>query len=123
MLTRFRRRTRYAAAALLVSVVALGVPHSFDPHHDADWDGGVVIHHDESAHQMGEPDDTQDNHPLHCLACHWARSFRLRSIIAHLAPPNPEATKLVHSHAVPESSGQGVVQPPLRGPPASPRIV
>ena len=122
MLTRLRRRALPVAVALLVSVLALGIPHSFDPHHDADWDA-TVIHHEESAHQVGEPDGKQDNHPLHCLACHWARSFRLRSISAHLAPPDAKSAKLVHSHVVPESSGQGVVQPPLRGPPGSPRIV
>src|SRR5215211_4345242 len=113
MLMRFRQRTRYVAAALLVSLVALGAPHSFDPHHDADWDVGAVAH-DESAHRLGERGSIDGHHPIHCIACHWARSFRPHTVSAHAPAPRPKSAKLVHSKFVPELSGQAVVQPPLR---------
>ena len=122
MLIRFRQRTRYAAAALLVSLVTLGAPHSLDPHHDADWDVGVVAH-DESAHRFGAPGPNDSHHPIHCIACHWARSFRPYTVSAHIPAPRPKSTRLVFSDLVPVPTGQAVVQPPLRAPPVSSDVV
>ena len=81
MLIAFRRRARGTAAALLVAVVALAVPHSFDPHHDADAHGIVI--HNATTHRLVASDSQQDDHALHCLACHVARSLRLGSTLVH----------------------------------------
>jgi hypothetical protein len=97
------------------------LPHSFDPHHDADRDGSFVVH-DESAHRISASDSPGDDHPLHCLACHWARSLRQRDASVHLTPPDGASAKFVRSHVPPLSPHHAVRQPPLRAPPVSPAI-
>lgn len=118
MLNRLRRRARETAAALIVAIAALSLPHSLDPHHDADNHGVVV--HDESGHRIGGPDSGQEDHPLHCLACHLARSSRLRPDGVQLGLPGAQPTTPLHAPASSKASGPSHVQPSLRAPPASP---
>ena len=120
MLTQFRHRARAIAAILLVAVAPLGLPHSFNPHHDDDHH---VVRHDASTHRIGSFDSDQDQHPLHCLACHWVRSLRLRSATVDLAEPHYQSAKLHHWQISFEADGRSLVQPPLRAPPASPAVV
>jgi hypothetical protein len=116
MLMRYRRCARYVAAALLVSFGTLGAPHSVDPHHDGDW-AVAAIPHDESAHQLDATDADSGTHPVHCLACHWARSFKTRTVAAHVPAHHFRSAKLVATDAPFASSSHAVVQPPLRAPP------
>jgi hypothetical protein len=111
---RFRRHARLAAAALLVSFATLGVPHSFDPYHD--WNRGPIPH-DESAHSLAAQDSGQTSHPLHCLACHWARSFKPRTVAAYMPAHQPRGAKYVQAETRVASSSHSAVQPPLRAPP------
>jgi hypothetical protein len=118
MLNRLRWHARETAAALIVAIAALSLPHSLDPHHDAD-NHGVVIH-DASGHRIGGPESTQDDHPLHCLACHLARSSRLRPDGVQLGQPDPQPATLVRAPSSSKASGPSHAQPSLRAPPASP---
>jgi hypothetical protein len=113
---RFRRHVRLAAAVVLVSFATLGAPHSFDAHHDVDWHSGPIPH-DESAHSLAAQDSSQTTHPLDCLACHWARSFRPRTVSAYIPAHQPRGAKFVQSDTDAVSSIRTAVQPPLRAPP------
>ena len=85
-------RSPLVAVAVLVSLTTLGLPHAIGPGHDADCDI-IIVAHDASAHQIhaDRTGDTTDT--VHCLACHWARSFKPRSDTTYLRrPPWPPAS-------------------------------
>src|SRR5688572_9603652 len=77
MLYPFRRHLRVLAAAVLVSVSAVGgwsaLTHGPD-HHDADGAVGFVVH-DASAHAFRSPEAADGERSVHCVLCHWTRSF------------------------------------------------
>jgi hypothetical protein len=123
MLHWLHRRTRHTAATLVVSLVALGIPHSDDPNHDADCVIGAFVMHDASAHRLTAKDSDGSNHSNHCLACHAARSFRPRAQLRYAAAPVSTRTIVVHLTIVTASSAGPHKRPPLRAPPASPRTV
>ncbi len=122
MLRWLRARTASVAAALLVSIATLGLPHVTGIGHDADF-AIVVVVHDASAHQVQANDLRDTEHPVHCLACHWARSFRPTVEVTYL----PAAVDAVRAplliDASPVAAAARVAQPPLRSPPLAPTAV
>lgn len=92
--------------------------------HTADDDVNHVIAgaHDASAHVFTKAPDASAS-PIHCLACHWARSFRpaddATTGTAPMAVPTPPKCADVDATCVTARYSQ----PPLRSPPASPALV
>ena len=122
MLRWFRFHASRIAIAAMVSLATVGAS-AVSPHEDDCHDAAcraMAVEHDAAAHSMGAPPTGADGHPLHCLVCHWARSFR----------PPPEARVVTTQAAEPgtclpcefftASAGAPVAQPPLRSPPSSP---
>lgn len=107
-----------AVAMLLASMAVLGVLHDADAGHDADFTI-VAVAHDASAHGVRAAGADVPDHPVHCLACHWARPFRTRMVVASFAAPplEPLGARLVATVAV--RSAVRFAQPPLRSPPDS----
>jgi hypothetical protein len=120
----FRVRARTVAATLLVSLVSLGMSlyarHAVDCH-DADC-GTILVAHDASAHRVASDPAAAEAHPLHCLVCHWARSFRPRIEVRFLAAPAAQAGVTVHVEYSTAAVSAPVAQPPLRSPPSSPDL-
>ena len=110
---------RRAAAAF--ALLALLVTTAVAPVHtagDADAVHGVVAAHDAEAHVFtGAP--APAHAPLHCLACHAARSFRPALDITIAAAPVavPRPPRCDGDGAL--CSATGNAQPPLRAPPLS----
>jgi hypothetical protein len=119
MLAKVRRHSPVVTIALLVSMVAFGGslvrPH-LDDCHDAGC-GAVAISHDESAHRVGTAEAAAD-HPLHCVACHWARSFRPAEGRIASAPAGDSGVRL-QVEIVLAAPVAHAAQPPLRSPPAT----
>jgi hypothetical protein len=122
MLSWFRSTASSVAATLLVSLATLGVsfyaPHPADCH-DADC-GTILVAHDASAHRVGAKTSTADTHPLHCLVCHWARSFRPHITTKFVATPAAYTGIRLQFDLITVARNAQVTQPPLRSPPASP---
>ena len=119
MLKFVRTRTSSVAAALLVSLLSLQLPHTADADHDSH--GALVLFaHDPSSHALRKtvPDDSTP--PLHCVVCHIARSFRPQSNTPSLPVPAVSTSTLVHLAVFTAARPAVVAQPPLRSPPASP---
>ena len=117
----FRACAQAIARALLVSVVALGAsmaaPHP-DDCHEACMPG--VVSHDAAAHAFRASPDAAAAHPLHCLVCHWARSFRPDTEVRFVSSPSVQAGTPVHVEPVAVALVTTVAQPPLRSPPTPP---
>ena len=120
MLQWFRARARTVAATLLVSLTALGglssAGHGADCH---DEECAVATFpHDPSAHAMGSAAD-DSAHPLHCILCHFTRSFRPSTdSVPHVARPQTADVRL-HTDVLGALSLVQAAQPPLRSPPAT----
>jgi len=123
-MTWFRAKVRIVAAALLASLASLGgslyAPHAVDCH-DADC-GTILVAHDASAHRLTADPGAAETHPLHCLVCHWARSFRPTIEVRFLPAPAAQAGVVVHVQSIATGGGASVAQPPLRSPPSSPDL-
>ena len=114
--------SRIATAAMLSLAGAVGsaaAPHESDCHDVACYP--IAIEHDASAHQVAAP-AAADSHPLHCLVCHWARSFRPRTESRVLPMPAAEPGITLHVEYVTAAVSAPAAQPPLRSPPASPAL-
>jgi len=124
MLSWFRSRASGVATTLLLSLATLSVslyaPHAVDCH-DTDC-GTIFVAHDASAHRIRANTSTADTHPLHCLVCHWARSFRPHITTTFVATPAAHTGIRVHFDLITVARNAQVAQPPLRSPPASPVI-
>ena len=122
MLNWFRRHASRIAATAIVSLTAVG-GSALTPHQDDCHDAvcrAMAVEHDASAHRIGGPSTESDIHPLHCLVCHWARSFRPRAEAKFLLTPAGEAGTAVHVAFFTVARSTQVAQPPLRSPPLSP---
>jgi hypothetical protein len=111
---------RIAAVTLLWMAVVGGsavVPHEDDAH--AAY-GPVAVPHDESAHRLEAAGWASESHPLHCLVCHWARSFRPPTEARVASLPAGGAGISVPLELFSISAAAPVSQPPLRSPPSSP---
>lgn len=124
MLQWFRTRASRIAIVASVSLAALGLsalsPH-VDDCHDAAC-GAALVEHDAGAHVVTAPVEADGDHPLHCLVCHWTRSFRPPISVAFVATPAVEAGLRVFLDLTPVARRIQVAQPPLRSPPASPAL-
>lgn len=122
MLDWFRRRSHALAATLMLALAALGIPHSAEPSHDPDFAIGANVTHDASAHRMADGSET-DGRSAHCAICHAARSFQPRDQVRKVATHIPEVVGLFDFEVLIAVSTPAVLQPSLRGPPASPATV
>jgi hypothetical protein len=122
MLRWFRARASRIAATLIVSLTALGgsllAPHPIDCHDEC----AAAVTHDASAHGMRANVPATEEHPLHCLVCHWARSFRPQTETRFVPAPAAQAGTRVHVVVFTVAPSDQVAQPPLRSPPASPAL-
>lgn len=117
MLSRFRARARGVAAAVLLSLSTFGgsflVAHADDCH-----DGCLAfVAHDASAHRIDRAAPGDPAHPLHCLVCHWSRSFRPRIDAAFVAAPAARTGPRIHVEPFTAAGPVLAAQPPLRSPP------
>jgi|SRR5688572_20422052 hypothetical protein len=121
----FRARARTVAATLLASLVSLGMslyaPHAADCH-DVDC-GTILVAHNAAAHRLTADPTAADTHPLHCLVCHWARSFRPTIEVRFLTAPAAQAGVTVHVEYCTAAVSAPVAQPPLRSPPSPDAVV
>src|SRR5215510_2521900 len=88
MMQWFRARARSVGATALLSLVTLTVWSAL-PHPDDCYDAicAVIVPHDPSAHSVGRTDSWNGDRPLHCVLCHWTRTFRPSAQAAHLLAP------------------------------------
>jgi hypothetical protein len=118
----FRVRSRRFAAVAMLSLAFAGLsaaaPHEEDCHEGCP---AIAVEHDASAHRIASPDAT-DEHAIHCLACHWARSFRPRTESRVSIARAPEVGLNLHLEYVPAAVSAPIAQPPLRSPPPSPPL-
>jgi len=106
----------------MASLAAVGAS-AVSPHEDDCHDAAcraMAVQHDATAHSMGAPPTGADTHPLHCLVCHWVRSFRPPTESKILSTPAAEAGTALHIELFTAAAAAPVAQPPLRSPPASP---
>ena len=119
MLKFVRTRTSSVAAALLVSLFSLQLPHTADADHDSHGSLNLVAH-DPSTHAVGNQAPGDEAPPLHCVVCHIARSFRPQTAASSLPVLAVSTSTLVHIEVFTAARPAVVAQPPLRSPPASP---
>ena len=122
MLKRFRAGASCIAVAVLVSLASLGTSlvgvHPEDCHDEC----LVAVVHDASAHQISSGASAPEAPPLHCLVCHWARSFRPRSQAVFVAAPVAATGIWINVEIFTAATVAPSAQPPLRSPPASPAL-
>jgi hypothetical protein len=80
----------------------------------------MAVEHDASAHKIVAPPTGADVPQLHCLVCHWVRSFRPRTEARIPSTPVVEAGTAIHVEFVTAAVAAPAAQPPLRSPPQSP---
>ena len=122
MLRWFRVHASRIAITAIISLAAVGLS-TVSPHEDDCHDAAclaMAVEHDAAAHRIGAPPVGTDAHPLHCLVCHWVRSFRLRTEAKVLSTPAAEAGTAVHVEIFTAAASAPAAQPPLRSPPSSP---
>jgi hypothetical protein len=110
----FRRHLSPVAAALLVSIAALSVPHEAEPGHESEFVGFVAGDGSDGAFSTESPDE---GHEFHCLACHWARAFRPAVEARYLALPSDNGRIARPSGVARGHYRFPVSQPSLRSPP------
>ncbi len=115
----FRAHTARIAAVTMVWMAVVGasaiVPHDDDSHDTY----AFAVTHDHSAHRVEAADADVDNHPLHCLVCHWVRAFRPRTEARTASLPATDAGISLPLERFSTSATAPVSQPPLRSPPSS----
>jgi len=119
-----RSHLRALAVAVLVSLSTLATwslaVHELDCY---DRDGApVFVVHDASAHAFRDAAPAPGDHPVHCVLCHWTRSFAPRVHSVTLAPYVVRSTVAAPALSVRLASVFAGTQPPLRGPPATPFV-
>jgi hypothetical protein len=108
---------RRAAAAF--TLLALLVTTSVSAAHtagDADAAHAVAVAHDAQAHVFTDA-PAPPSAPLHCLACHAARSFRPALDVTIAAAPSSEAEAAASWRDGAPRSSTRQTRPPLRAPP------
>ena len=119
MLKLVRARTSSVAAALLVSLLSLQLPHPADADHDSH--GSLALFaHDPSSHAVRDALPEDDAPPLHCVVCHLARSFRPQANAPSLPVPVVSTGTQTHLEVFTAAHPALLAQPPLRSPPPSP---
>ena len=120
MLQWFRIHAARIAAITTVWMAVVGgsaiVPHDDDSH---DTYRAFDVEHDASAHRIGDA-QSLDLHPLHCVVCHWVRSFRPHVEWRAAAVASADAGISLRLDLFSISAAAPISQPPLRSPPSSP---
>ena len=122
MLRWFRAHTARIAFATLSSLLSLGAS-ALSSHGDDCHDTvclPMAVEHDANAHRFVAPPTGVDAPHLHCLVCHWARSFRPNITTKAVATPAVLVRAFVHFDLVAIARNAQVALPPLRSPPSSP---
>jgi hypothetical protein len=122
MLSWFRSAASGVAATLLLLLAALGAA-AVSPHEDDCHDPGcmgIVVEHDASDHRFTAPSTIAESHPLHCLVCHWTRTFRPPIAVKFVAAPAVLVRVYPRFDFITVARRAQVAQPPLRSPPSSP---
>jgi hypothetical protein len=121
MLAWYRTRTRALASLLLVAMASLAAatsaPHADDCHETLCVTS--VVEHDAASHRFEGP-PPPDEHPLHCVVCHWIRAFKPAAPATQSQTPPAPDDVLVHAPFVGTPAAFPAAQPPLRSPPTSP---
>jgi hypothetical protein len=117
-----RHHLRALAAAVLVSVSALGAWSTFAHGLDCfDHDDAVVavVVHDASAHIFSSAAPADEDRPIHCVLCHWTRVFgpSVQSVAAAPSPVDRTVAIPVDDTSVARLIASA--QPPLRAPPSA----
>jgi hypothetical protein len=122
LLRKARKRAWSTAVLVLVSFLSTTASQAIGGHgvgeHDLECAPAVELSHDESAHRLSGPAAGESNHPLHCLVCHWARSFRPSPDSVRHNAPILEAHAAVHLDPVHAPRAIDSAQLALRAPPA-----
>ena len=124
MLFWFRAHASRIAITAMVSLATLGAsaitPHVDDCHDSACL--SMAVEHDADAHRFTAPPTDFDTHHLHCLVCHWLRSFRPQTETRVLLASVAETGTVLHIELFLAGVTAPAVQPPLRAPPVSPAV-
>ncbi len=120
MLSWFRVRAPALAALALLSLGNMGASllmgHPEDCHDAAC--GAVMVLHDASAHRIEAASSGSDGEPLHCLVCHFFRSFRPDTLGTFVPAPAIAAGVHLHVEIFTAAWIAPTPPPPLRSPPA-----
>jgi hypothetical protein len=121
-----RHHLRALAAAVLVSLSALGAWSTFAHGLDCfDHDDAMVaaVVHDATAHVFSSAAPADEDRPIHCVLCHWTRAFGpgVQSAAAAPAPVDRTFAIPVDDATVPRLVA--AAQPPLRAPPFAPSLL
>ena len=122
MLRWFRVHASRIAITAIISLATVGVS-AVSPHEDDCHDAAcraMAVEHDADAHRIGAPPMGTDAHPLHCLVCHWVRSFRPPTESKVLSTLAADAGTAAHVEIFTAAASTPAAQPPLRSPPSSP---
>jgi hypothetical protein len=121
MLAWYRLRSRALASVLLVGLscltAATGMRHHDDCHETVCV--SAAVHHNPADHSFEGP-PAPDDHPLHCVVCHWIRAFKPVGQAVQSQTPSTADDVLVHAPFVGTPASFPAAQPPLRSPPATP---
>jgi hypothetical protein len=124
MMSWFRARVSFIATFALVAMAVVGgsavVPHEDDCHDVACQ--SIAVIHDASAHRVGVASFPEEDHALHCVLCHWARTFRPRPEARVVSSSSAAAPLALTLQLFVTAAGAPVSQPPLRSPPAFPSV-
>jgi hypothetical protein len=119
MLKWFRARGAAIAVTLLLSLLALVLPHATLAKHDADGKFAQPVVHHAGGHVIGTPtsNPTDDSH---CAICHLSRPFRLLTHSVFPGMTSAATTKGFRIDDFAAGRPETAAQPPLRAPPSSP---
>jgi hypothetical protein len=124
MLSWFRTHASRIAALAMVALAAVGAsaasPHLDDCHDSACL--ALAAESNDDASRVVAPPADDDLHSLHCLVCHWARSFRPQIEASVVSTPGAGISAAHQVEFVTASGAARAVQPPLRAPPVSPFV-
>jgi hypothetical protein len=122
MLQWFRARASGIAVTAMLSMAIVSgaaiIPHE-DDCHDAACQA-IAVEDNAAAQRVGATSVEADNHPLHCLVCHWVRAFRPRTEARFVSLLSTDTAVGISVETVAVSGRAPVAQPPLRSPPTSP---
>ena len=118
MLQWFRVHAARIAAITTIWMAVVGgsavVPHDDDSH---DTYAATAVDHDASAHRIRSAHSADEQHPLHCMVCHWMRSFRPQVEWRAATVASADAGISLPLQLFSTSAAAPVAQPPLRSPP------
>ena len=121
---RIRRQLRALAATTLVLVSVLGawstVAHGLDCH-DRDGAPALVVH-DASAHAFRNTAPPDSQRPVHCVLCHWTRTFGPGVQTVSVAPTVVSRSLALPAGETAQARLVAAAQPPLRAPPSAPLL-